>query len=172
MCRVGSALLWLVLLLGLQVPSTAATPETTLQKAPRKPVNPLNKLPSIAGIDTKALFRSSPADAMAAYKECQQHGSACKTPCASIANCAGCYPGAKNTTVCGFCMPGTVMSADKKSCTPCKANTFSRGGRTTTCRQCPAGQTAKAGAAGCSGGKGKQGGGCCLGHLVPYRASA
>lgn len=158
LCRAATAALGLALvLLRLQLCSATVMSKSKPQIAQGKPSSsPLRKLPHIPGIDVKALltmYNSNPADAVAAYMECKQHGDACKVPCTSISNCAGCFPGTDSTTVCRLCMPGTVMSADKKSCTPCAVNTFSRGGRATSCQQCPAGQTAKAGAAGCSGGK-------------------
>lgn len=121
--------------------------------------NLFKRLPSsIHGIDAEVLHRTNPADAAAAYKECMQHGTACKLPCTSISSCAACHPNDEGgATVCAFCMPGYARSADKSSCVPCKANTFSAGGRAASCTLCPEGETAGAAAAQCTPGRGTVG---------------
>lgn len=147
-----STSLGLLLLLALQVCSSAEAAPTGSSTWQRTHLP--GSFPDIPGLDAEALYNSNPIDAVAAYKDCREHGAACKTPCPSISNCAGCYPGSDgSSTVCGFCLPGHYMSADQKSCLPCKESTFSTGGRAASCTLCPDGQTSKAGAASCSGGK-------------------
>jgi hypothetical protein len=147
LCRFASVL-GLVTLLALQVCSSARLPDA------KAGPGLLQKLPSIHGINAESLYKDNPADAIAAYKDCMKHGAACSLPCTSISNCAGCHPGINgNTTVCGFCMPGHYMSADRKSCVVCAESTFSAGGRAASCSLCPEGQTSAAGAGRCTGGK-------------------
>lgn len=152
LCRCASG--FGLLLLALQVcslhgkeapapaPKTKATPPKQQMNTSKSAGHPPGFLQSINGVDTRSLYESNPADVLAAYKECVKHGAACSIPCTAISNCAGCYPGSGNTTVCGFCMPGTLLTADQRSCVPCEAaNSCSRGGRATTCTPCTAGQS-------------------------------
>jgi hypothetical protein len=125
-----------LLLLGLlaAVASCSAQLSSQLLQLQAQAVNPTAK--PITSEKLEELLRNDPEGAKAAYKECKQHGAACKVPCDSIDNCAGCHPSADGkATVCGYCMPGHVLSADQQSCTACPAGTTSKGGKATTCKR-------------------------------------
>jgi hypothetical protein len=98
--------------------------------------------------DLKQLYNSDPEGVKAAWTTCEQQGP-CQAPCRDIRNCAGCHPSG-GASVCAYCMPGSVLSADQRSCEACPAGTTSKGGTTTSCTKCPGGQTtATVGATSC-----------------------
>lgn len=81
--------------------------------------------------DLQGLLRDNPVEAKAAYRECMKFGSACQVPCKPIGNCAGCQPSSNGkATVCAYCMPGHILSANQQSYVPCAG---SKGGKAAIC---------------------------------------
>jgi hypothetical protein len=79
---------------------------------------------AVQGFKVSEIYSHNREEATAAYKDCMQHGSACHIPCSSISNCVGCHPAIRNNgkaanSVCAYCLPGYMLSADRTSCQAC-----------------------------------------------------